>query len=44
MNTLLILAFHFTDYLLGAGQSYRPTVQHTQDCPIFLIQLNHVHK
>ena len=30
-------------YSLGTGESYGPTVQHTQDCPIFFIQLNYVH-
>ena len=28
-------------YLLGTGESYGPTAQHTQDSPIFFIQLNH---
>ena len=32
------------NYLLGARESYGPTAQHLQDCPIFFIQLNYVHK
>ena len=31
-------------YLLGIGESYGPTAQHSQDCLIFFIQLNHVYK
>ena len=33
-----------SNYLLGTGESYGPTAQHTQDSPIFFIQLNYVHK
>ena len=32
------------NYLLGAVKSYGPTAQHSQDCLIFFIQLNHVYK
>ena len=32
------------DYWLGTGESYGPTAQHTQDCLMFFIQLNHVYK
>ena len=32
------------NYLLGTGESYGPTAQHTQDFPIFFIQLNYVYK
>ena len=32
-----------SNYLFGTGESYGPTAQHSQDCPIFLIQLNCVH-
>ena len=31
-------------YLLSNGESYGPTAQHLQDCLIFFIQLNYVHK
>ena len=33
-----------TCYLLGTGESYDPTAQHTQHFPIFFIQLNYVYK
>ena len=32
------------NYVLGTGESYGPTAQHTQDSPIFFLQLNYVHK
>ena len=33
----------FIYYLLGTGESYGPTAQHTQDSRIFFIQLNYVY-
>ena len=45
----LLLKIHFFFnltgmYLLSVGESYGPTAQHLQDCPIFFIQLTYVHK
>ena len=40
----LSCTFLVAHYLLGTGESYGLTTQHMQDCPIFFIQLNHVHK
>ena len=34
----------FRGYLLGTRENYGPTAQHTQDFPIFFIQLNYVYK
>ena len=39
----LLENLHVIYYLLGTGESYGLTAQHTQDCPIFFIQLNYVH-
>ena len=33
-----------TDYLFSTGENYGLIVQHTQDCPIFFVQLNYVQK
>ena len=48
--THIWLAKHFIaqshiyhSYLLGTGESYGPTAQHTQDSRIFFIQLNYVY-
>ena len=42
--TLLLYRWFRITLFLGTGEIYGPTAQHMQDCPIFFIQLNHVHK
>ena len=40
---MTVYMYVYIKYLLGLGESYGLTAQHTQDCPIFSIQLNYVH-
>ena len=42
--TLFKFSTVLINYLLSTGESYGPTAQHTQDSPIFFIQLNYVYK
>ena len=44
MSTLIWMFHDLHIDLLDTGESYAPTAQQSQDCPIFFIQLNHVHR
>ena len=41
---LFICIYVVYNYVLGTGESYGPTAQHTQDSPICFIQLSYAHK
>ena len=43
-HVLKVLLVNNKHYLLGTGETYGPTAQHSQDSPIFFIQLNYVDK